>query len=74
MGITAMALALMLLTLVAGRLQWSLLVRFDEFYPVGDDGISHARRVRVLFCALTGLAAVGVLAMLVLELQRLVTS
>ena len=74
MGITAMALALIVLALVAGCLQWNLLFHFQEFYPVTDDGISHARTVRLAFCTLTGLTTVGVLAVLLLGLQGLVTS
>lgn len=74
MGISAMALALMVLALVAGCLQWSLLFHFEEFYPVADDGFSHARRGRLLFCTLTGLTTVGILAVLLLGFQLLVTS
>ena len=74
MGITAMALALMVLALVAGCLQWTLLFHFEEFYPVAEDGFSHARRVGLLFRALTGLITVGILAVLLLGFQQLVTS
>lgn len=73
MGITAMALALMVLALVAG-LQWSLLFRFEDFYPFEDDDLSHARRVRLVFCTLTGLAATGILVFLLLVFRQLVTS
>lgn len=74
MGITAIALALMVLALVAGCLQWSLLFHFEEFYPVAEDGFSHARRVGLLFRTLTGLTTVGILAVLLLGFQQLVTS
>jgi len=74
MGIKAMALALMILALVAGCLQWSLLFHLEEFYPVAADGFSHARRVGLVFRTLTGLTTVGILAVLLLELQQLLTS
>ena len=74
MGTTAMALALMVLGLVAGCFQWSLLFRFEEFYPVADNELSHARTVRRLFCALTGVATVGIVVVLVLMFQQLLTS
>ena len=73
MGITAMALALLVLTLVAGCLQWSLLFYSEELYPAAEGGFSHPLRVRLFFRTLTGLTTVGVLAVLLLEF-RLVTS
>ena len=72
MEITAMALALMVLGLVAGCLQWSLLLRFDEFYPA--DGFSHTPTVRLLFWALTGLATAGIFAVLFLTFHKVVVS
>ena len=74
MGITAMAVALMLLTLVAGCLLWILLFHFEEFYPVAQERVSHARRAGLLFRTLTGLTTVGILAVLLLEIQQLITS
>ena len=74
MGITAMALALMVLALVAGCLQWSLLFHVEEFYPVEEDGFSQARRAGLLVRTLAGLTTVGILAVLLLGFQLLVTS
>ena len=74
MGITAMAVALMLLTSVAGCLLWTLMFHFEEFYPVAKDRVSHARKAGLLFRTLTGLTTVGILAVLFLELRQLVTS
>jgi hypothetical protein len=72
MGITAMAVALMVLTLVAGCLLWTLVFHFEEFYPVAR--VSHARRAALLFRTVTGLSTVGILAVLLLEFQQLATS
>jgi hypothetical protein len=74
MGITAMALALMALTLVAGCLLWTLLLHFEEIYPAAKDGISHPRNARRLFLTLAGVMTVGILAVLLLEFQQLVSS
>jgi hypothetical protein len=74
MGITAMALGLIVLTLVAGCLLWTLLFHFEEFYPAARDGISHPRRAKLLFVTLTGLMTVGIVAVLFLEFQQLVAS
>jgi len=74
MGITAMALALIILTLVAGCLLWTLLFHYEEFYAAAKNGISHPRRARLLFLTLTGLTTIGILAVLLLEVQQLVTS
>lgn len=71
---TAMALGLMGLTLGAGCLLWILLLRFEEFYPAAMDGILHPRSAGVLFRTLTGLTTLGILAVLVLGFQQLVTS
>jgi hypothetical protein len=73
MGITAMAVALMVLTLVAGCLLWTLLFHFEEFYPV-KERVLHARRAGLLFRTLTGLTTLGILAVLLLEFQQLVSS
>src|SRR5215469_3553667 len=74
MRMTTMALGLIVLTLVAGCLLWTLLFHFEEFYPAAQDGISHPRRANLLFLTLTGLITVGILAVLFLEFQQLVTS
>ena len=74
MGITTMALALMVLTLVAGCLLWTLLCHMEEFYPVPKDRISHARRAGLLFRILTGLTTIGIVAVLLLDFQQLITS
>jgi hypothetical protein len=74
MGITAIALALMVLTLVAGCLLWTLMFHFEEFYPVAKDRVSHAQSAGLLFRTFTVLTAVGILAVLLLEFHQLVTS
>ena len=74
MGITAMALGLMVLTLVAGCLLWTLLLHFEELYLATKDGISDPRRARLFFFTVAGVATVGILAMLLLEFQQLVIS
>ena len=74
MGITAMALGLIVLTLAAGCLLWALLFHFEEFYPVAKDGISHPRRAKLLFLTLTGIMTAGIVAVLFLEFQQLVAS
>jgi hypothetical protein len=73
MGMTVMALGLVVLTLVAGCLLWTLLFHFEEVYPAAKDGISHPRRTTLLFLTLTGLTIIGILAVLFLEFQHLVT-
>lgn len=74
MGITAIALGLMVLTIAAGCLLWTLQFHFEEFYPVTKEGISNPRRARLLFRTLTGLTTVGILAVLLLEFQQLAIS
>lgn len=74
MGSTAVAWALMFLVLVAGALSWTLLFRFEEFYPVAKDELSHGRKAGLFFQAVTGLTTVGILTVLVLELKQLVNS
>jgi len=70
----AMAVALMVLTLVAGCVLWTFLFHFEEFYPVSKEPVSHARRAALLFRTLAGLATVGIVAALLIEFQLLVTS
>ena len=67
-------LGLIVLTVVAGCFLWALLFHFEEFYPVARHGILHPRRARLLFLTLTGLTTAGILVVLFLELQQLVTS
>jgi len=74
MEITAVVVALMVLTSVAGCLLWTLLSHFEEFYPVANDRASHARRAGLLFRALTGLTTAGILVVLLLELQQLISA
>jgi hypothetical protein len=69
MGMTAAALALIVVTLVAGCLLWALLYHFEEFCPAAKDEISNPRRAGLLFLTLTGLTTVGILAVLLLELH-----
>ena len=74
MGITAMALGLMVLTLVAGCLLWILLCHLEEFYPAAKGGIVNPQRAGLLFRTLIGIATVGTLAVLLLGLQQIVIS
>jgi hypothetical protein len=74
MEIAAVVVALMVLTLGAGCLLWTLLCRFEEFYPVANDRVAHARKAGFFFRALTGLTTVGILVVLLLEFQQLLTS
>lgn len=74
MGMTAAALALIVLTFVAGCLLWTLLFHFEDFCPAAKDEISNPRAAGMLFLTLTGLTTVGILAVLLLELQHLVSS
>ena len=69
MGMSAAALALIVVTLVAGCLLWALLYHVEEFCPAAKDEISNPRRAGLLFLALTGLTTVGILAVLLLELH-----
>ena len=74
MGIIAMTVALIFLTSGAGYLLWTLLFHFEEFYPVAKDRASYARRAGLLFRTLTGVTTVGIIAILLLEFQQLLTS
>lgn len=74
MGMTAIALGLVVLTVAAGCLLWTLQFHFEEFYPVATEGTSNPRRARLLFLTLTGLTTVGIIAVLLLEFQQLVIS
>jgi len=74
MEIAAVVVALIVLTLVAGCLLWTLLWHFEEFYPVAKDRVWYARRAGLLFRALTGLTTVGILVVLLLEFQQLLTA
>jgi hypothetical protein len=74
MSITAMSLALVVLTLVAGCLLWALSFHFEEFYPVAKERASNARRAGLLFRTVTGITMVGILAVLLLAFQQLITS
>lgn len=72
MGITAMALGLIGLTLMAGCLLWILVLRFEDFYPAARDGILQPRSAGLLFRTLTGLTTLGILVVLVAEFRQLV--
>jgi FtsH-binding integral membrane protein len=71
MALTAMTLGLILLTVAAGCLLWTLLFHFEDFYPAANDGASRPPRAKLLFLALTGLMTVGIVAVLFLEFQQL---
>jgi hypothetical protein len=68
-----MALGLMVLTLVAGCLLWTLPSHFEENYSAAKDG-SHPRRARLLFLTLAGMTTVAILVVLLLEFQQLLNS
>jgi hypothetical protein len=72
MGMTAAALALIVLTLVAGWLLWTLTFHFEDFYPAAKDEISNPRRAGRVFLTLAGLTTVGILAVLLVEFKQLV--
>lgn len=73
MGMTTAALALIVLTSVAGCLLWTLLFHFEDFYPAAKDEISNPRRAGRVFLTLAGLTTVGIFAILLVELKQLVT-
>ena len=74
MGITAVTLELILLTLVAGCLLGTLLFHFEDFYPAAKDEMPKPRSAGLLFLTVTGVTTVGILAVLLLEFRQLATS
>jgi hypothetical protein len=74
MGIMAITVALIFLTVGAGYLLWTLLLHFEEIHTAGEFEASHPRRAALLFRALAGLIVVGTLAVLLVEVQQLFTA
>jgi hypothetical protein len=73
MGIVAMTVALVLLTVGAGYLLWAFWLHLEELHPASDSQASQPIRVALRFLTLAGLI-IGTLAVLLVELQLLFTS
>ncbi len=71
MGITAMTVALILLTMGAGYLMWMLLLHFEEIPTAAEHEALQPRRAALLFLTLAALTFVGALAVLLVEIQQL---
>ncbi len=71
MGIIAMTVALILLTVGAGCLLWTLLLHFEEIHAAAEYEVSRPKRAALLFLTLAGLFIVGTLAVLLVEVQQL---
>jgi hypothetical protein len=71
MSIMAMTVALILLTLGAGCLLWTLLLHFEEIHAAAEHDVSHPKRAAFLFLTFAGLITVGTLAVLLVEVQQL---
>ena len=74
MEIVAMTLALIFLTVGAGYLLWTLLLHFEEIHTDTEYEVSHSKRAALLFLGLAGLMVVGTLAILLVEVQQLLTA
>jgi hypothetical protein len=72
MGIVAMTVALVFLTVGAGYLLWAFWLHFEEIDAASDSQASHPKRSALLFLTLAGLI-IGALAVLLVELQLLFT-
>lgn len=70
MSIMAMTVALILLTMGAGCLLWTLLRHFEEILAAAEHEVSHPKRAALLFLSFAGLIIVGVLAVLLVEVQQ----
>ena len=71
MGIMAMIVALIFLTVGAGGLLWTLLLHFEEVHAAAEEEVSHPKRTALLFLTVAGLIFVGALAVLMVEVQQL---
>ncbi len=71
MGIMAMTVALIFLTVGAGCLLWTLLLHFEEIRAPAEYEVSHPKRATLLFLTLAGLIIAGTLALLLVEVQQL---
>jgi hypothetical protein len=72
MGIVAMTVALVFLTVGAGYLLWALWLHLEEIHPASDSRASQPIRAALRFLTLAGLI-IGTLAVLLVELQLLFT-
>jgi hypothetical protein len=70
MGITAMTVTLILLTLAAGCLLWMLLLQFEEIHAAAEYEASRRKGAALLFLGLAGLIIVGTLAVLLVQVQQ----
>lgn len=71
MGITAMIVALIFLTVGAGGLLWTLVLHFEEIHVAEEEEVLHPKGTAFLFLTLAGLIFVGTLAVLMVEVQQL---
>lgn len=71
MGIVAMIVALILLTVGAGGLLWMLLLHFDEIRAAAEYEVQQPTGAALLFLTLAALLFVGTLAVLLVEVQQL---
>ncbi len=71
MGILMMTVVLILLTMGAGGLLWTLFLRWEEIHAAGEQEVSRPKVAALLFIALAGLGIVGTLTVLLVEVQQL---
>ena len=71
MGTVTMTVVLILLTMGAGCLMWRLLLHFEEIREAAEYESSRPKVAALMFLALAGLAVVGTLAVLLVEVQQL---
>jgi hypothetical protein len=74
MGIMAITVALIFLTVVTGYLLWTLLLRYEDIRTAAECEASYPRRGAMLRRTLTGLIIIGTLAALLVEVQQLSTA
>jgi len=74
MGMMAMTVALIFLTLGAGCLLWTLLLHFEEVHGASEHEASQPNRAVLLFLTVAALIIAGTLAALLLEAQQLFMS
>ena len=75
MWVMATTLALILLTVGAGYLLWCLRLHFEELHTAEQSEVSHLRRGAALLClTVAGLFILGILAVLLVEVQQLLMS
>jgi uncharacterized membrane protein YidH (DUF202 family) len=73
MGIITMTAVLILLTMGAGCLLWTLFLHFEEIHAAAEYEASRPKVAALLFITLAGLTIVGTLAVLLVEVQQLFT-